>query len=199
MLLSRLKSETRDAHERIEQDLDLLSDRLTIRRYGAVLAGFHAFLRAWEPRIAAALGDDAFFEPRRKLALVDADLRAVGVATLPDRAIPLSFIRDRASAMGSLYVLEGSTLGGQLIARHAERRLGLDHAGTSFFRSYGRDVGRRWQAFRATLERCSTPEADDVIVASADATFRCLNLVLAGASQAATEPEATVPRVMAHG
>lgn len=189
MLLSRLKLETREAHRRIERDLDLLSDRLTVGRYGAVLAGFHAFLRAWEPRVAAALGDEAFFGPRRKLALVEADLAALGLAAPNAQPVILPFIRDRASAMGSLYVLEGATLGGQLIARHARRVLGLGDAGTAFFRSGGADVGRRWQDFRAAIERCSSLETDDAIVASADATFRSLNRVLGRQGVSTVETE----------
>lgn len=189
MLLSRLKSETRDAHERIERDLDLLSDRLTVGRYGAVLAGFHTFLRAWEPCIAAALADDAFFGPRRRLALVEADLAVLRLAKPAPQTVALRFIGDRASAMGSLYVLEGATLGGQLIARHARRTLGLGDAGTAFFRSGGADVGRRWQEFRAAMERCSSPATDDAIVASADATFRSLNAVLGRQRAVSVETE----------
>jgi heme oxygenase (biliverdin-IX-beta and delta-forming) len=190
MLLSRLKIETREAHERIERDLDLMSERLTLRRYGAVLTRFHAFLCAWEPRIAAVLEDEAFLGPRRKLPLIEADLAALGLPATRQDVIPLSFIRDRASAMGSLYVLEGSTLGGQHIVRHVQRVLGLSGPGTLFFGSYGREVGRRWHAFRSVLEACSDGAVDDVIVASANATFRCLGQVLIGVAAAPARLEA---------
>lgn len=190
MLLSRLKWETREAHERIERDLDLLSDGLTFGRYVTILARFHGFLRAWEPRIAHVLDDEAFFGPRRKLALAEADLAALALPPLPPRAVPLGFLTDRASAMGSLYVLEGATLGGQLITRHVQRVLGLGDAGTAFFRSYGRDVGPRWQAFRLAMEALSSPRVDDAVVAGAQSTFRALNQVLTNGRTAPAPLEA---------
>ncbi len=71
-----------------------------------------------------------------------------------------------------MYVLEGATLGGQFIARHVERALGLAGGrGYSFFRGYGEDTGRMWRSFREELgDRAPALEADE-IVASACGTF----------------------------
>jgi heme oxygenase len=78
--------------------------------------------------------------------------------------------------LGALYVFEGATLGGQLISRHLEEKLGLrDGAGYRYYRSYGPDVGRRWQEFRALLQEHATTGSDDAIVASAADTFERLH------------------------
>jgi heme oxygenase (biliverdin-IX-beta and delta-forming) len=181
MLLLRLREETRPAHHRLEAELDLLSDGLTLERYGAVLTRFHWFLRTWEPVVARLLGDDAFFEPRRKVDLLARDLRALQLRPVGGSCDDLPALGTRAQAMGSLYVVEGSTLGGQLIARHARRSLDLPAGGgTAFFESYGPAVGARWVAFRERLAETSSPLTDGSAVAAARQTFLCLGRVLGG-------------------
>ncbi|WP_406854421.1 biliverdin-producing heme oxygenase [Alsobacter sp. KACC 23698] len=177
MLLTRLRTETRAAHDRIESDLDMLGPGLTLERYGALVARFHAFFRIWEPRIGELVGDEAFFGPRRKLPLLEADLAALGLAPL--RQTPrIPRLDDVEEAMGSLYVLEGSTMGGQVIAKSLERRLGLAGPGATYFASYGRDVAARWRAFQDILASLSSPAADDRIVCAALATFESLQACL---------------------
>ena len=77
--------------------------------------------------------------------------------------------------LGALYVFEGATLGGQLISRHLEEKLGMrDGVGYRYYRSYGADVGRRWQEFRGLLLKQSMAGSDDAIVAAAVDTFERL-------------------------
>jgi heme oxygenase len=188
MLLLRLREETRPAHHRLEAELDLLSDGLTLERYGAVLTRFHWFLRAWEPAVARLLADDGFFEPRRKLGLLEQDLESLQLQPLEGPCHDLPMLGTRAEALGSLYVLEGSTLGGQVIARHARRVLPLPAGqGTAFFESYGPAVGARWVAFRQMLAESSTSLTDGSAVTAARQTFLCLGRVLGGMDIAARE------------
>jgi heme oxygenase len=57
---------------------------------------------------------------------------------------------------GVLYVIEGSTLGGQIIVRHLERNLGLTReSGARFFHGYGADTEAHWQEFCVWLETLS--------------------------------------------
>jgi heme oxygenase len=175
-LLERLRVETRPAHDQIEHALDL-PGRMTSRDgYRAVLERFYGFHVAWEAAIEPVIADHAFFHPRRKLDLLVQDLRALGLddrtmAGLP-RCLPLMPLPSPAAAFGAMYVVEGSTLGGSVIARHVERALGLrPEAGCAYFRSYGSATGRMWSAFRTRLMAMSSPGVDDVIVASAQRTF----------------------------
>jgi heme oxygenase len=74
-------------------------------------------------------------------------------------------------------VLEGSTLGGQIIAREIASQLGYTaENGCSFFASHGAEVGTMWNQFRKAIESYSTAHPDsethDRVVYSADATFR---------------------------
>ena len=78
--------------------------------------------------------------------------------------------------LGCLYVIEGATLGGQVITRHLEKNLGITpESGGAFFAGYGAETGARWKEFCALLtaaaERVS---GEDEIVASANDTFATL-------------------------
>ena len=130
------------------------------------LYGFHAI---WEPQVAAALNDPAFFEPRRKLALLAADLGddANALATLPRPTLPtpLATVPD---ALGSMYVLEGSTLGGQLIARHVRATLGLP---AHYHAAYGPRSGAMWRGFQDKLGGTVAAKDEDRVLDAARATF----------------------------
>jgi heme oxygenase len=53
-----------------------------------------------------------------------------------------------------MYVLEGSTLGGQLIAREIQAKFGIDErSGTAFFHSHGNNVGKMWMDFSAIVRK----------------------------------------------
>jgi heme oxygenase len=177
MILSRLKIETREHHLRVERDLGVMDRELDLEAYGAVLSRLFAFHCSWEPRVAALLDDETFFGPRRKLHLIERDLEVLGVGKPPAAAASaLPALCDHADAMGSLYVLEGATLGGQIVAEHVERRLGLVRGeGSAYFRSYGKRVAERWRAFQSLLLAISSPATDDAIVAAAVATFARLH------------------------
>jgi heme oxygenase len=178
-LLDRLKTETRPAHDRIEAAMDLARHLETAGAYRSLLARLHGFHAPWEEAAGRALADEAFFGDRRKAGLLARDLAALGLSEAQIRALPrcrdLPPMRSAAEAYGSLYVVEGSTLGGAIIARQVEAALGLSaETGCAYFRAYGSALGPRWKAFQARLLAMSSPAHDDLIVASASRTFAAM-------------------------
>lgn len=176
-LLERLRHETRREHEAMESVFRRPRSRADHRHWTEVFFGFLAPL---EEAVAARLpAADPLIAGRAKTPWLRADLAALGlddhaVARLP-RATALPRLDPLGCLLGTLYVFEGSTLGGQLIARHLETTLGFaDGVGYRYFRSYGADVPRRWQDFRAQLLARSAPEVDDDIVEGARVTFTTL-------------------------
>ncbi len=175
-LLKRLKVETGPAHDRIEAAMDL--DRRIASRdeYRNLLVRFYGFHSAWERSASAVAPDRAFFEKRCKTGLLVKDLVALGlredeIIRLPQCA-PLMPLPSPLAVLGSMYVVEGSTLGGAIIAREVERKLGLGaETGCAYFKSYGRETAMMWKEFGATLMAASSPEVDDVIVETARKTF----------------------------
>lgn len=175
-LLERLKIETRPAHDRIEQAIDL--DRRISSRdaYRDLLIRFYGFHIAWEPAALESAPDKGFFQSRCKADLLVKDLKALGmkddeIIRLP-QCTALMPLAEPAAVLGSMYVVEGSTLGGAIIAHEVERRLGMKaDTGCAYFRSYGRDIAVMWKQFGAELLAASSPETDDVIVETAQKTF----------------------------
>ena len=103
------------AHQALEGVLGLLDERLELVAYTEVLRRLYGFWIGWEPQVAALLEDHSLFQPRRRLHLLASDLIALGLSSdvlagLP--RCPLVDIGDRVEALGSLYVMEGSTSSG---------------------------------------------------------------------------------------
>jgi heme oxygenase len=185
MIHSTLKQRTRSFHEALETKLRfLLSDELSLERYAAVQKKFYGFYRPIEARLFAILGSDDSdlnLQQRLKLPLIVGDLACLAVAPDACAKLPccesLPHLETASEALGCLYVLEGSTLGGKIIAAHLKRVLFLDERrGCSFFNSYGADVGRMWSSFLALLtRRCEKQGEADVVVHSACQTFASLD------------------------
>ncbi len=195
---TRLRAETREAHEAAERSLDWEWRVADPRRYRALLARLHGFHRGFEPHVGRALADETLLAPRLRLGHLARDLAALGmssgaVADLPICAA-LPPLADRAEALGALYVVEGSTLGGQIIARRVARDLGHGpDTGCAYYAAHGARTGAMWRAFQAVLAQ-EPPEAADRMVASAQATFDALRVWLAAdaPSARASNPAAAV-------
>ena len=177
LLLQRLKQETLAQHESLEQHLKLLRPEISLADYRNLLEGYYGFYSSWECR-AIPLFQEAlpgFFDERRKTPLLERDLRFLGsnpAAIASCSALPPA--DSLPSLLGSLYVLEGATLGGQILTQHFARHLNVfPGRGCSFFFSYGPEVGHRWRSFCRILSSYSSLENDMVIVQSAIQTFNC--------------------------
>jgi heme oxygenase len=192
VILARLKEETRLLHAAVEGRLNLLDPNLTRDAYAAVLARFLGFYAPLEERLARVDGYDAVglnLDERRKAHRIVADLAALGRSPNQVAAVPVCpdvpDPRTLAEALGCLYVMEGATLGGQIICRHVGPALGLDAgAGCSLFASYGDRVGAMWRAFGDALAAYAVaPNRADAVVRSACETFTKLDAWLISAAR----------------
>jgi len=178
-LLLRLKDETRDVHESLERDLDLLRPDLTLERYRGIVERLYGFYLPWENAIQPVLSErlPGFAEPRTKVPLLVDDLIYLGkkpgkLAICKNLPVCVTW----PSVLGALYVTESATLSGQIISRHLAQMLGLSaRRGAAFFSSYGLQVGSMWQAFGATLQAHTPPAKEDLIISSARQTFLSLH------------------------
>ncbi|WP_250525755.1 biliverdin-producing heme oxygenase [Caballeronia sp. GAWG2-1] len=183
-LLSRLKKETAVCHTRLENALDLMQDSLQRAEYIALLERFYGYIAPWEDVAGAQMPESlqVFFDERRKAPLIAADLAVLTGERVPVGSVPrahalydLPQIKSVASAIGSMYVMEGSTLGGRFIAPHVAKLLDLEPGfGNAYFEGYGSHTGSMWNAFRTTAA-ATVPEAQyDEAVHAAIATFESM-------------------------
>ena len=169
-VLLTLRRRTADAHEALEDRLDLLSPGLDVERYADVLVMMAGIYAPLELAVAAAARSAPLdLARRRKVPALRADLAALGRSFPAAREIPA--IAGRAGAIGALYVTEGATLGGALISSHVRATLG-PRAPRAFFEAYGADVPLRWSQFRAAASALLTAPADvERAAATAAAVF----------------------------
>ena len=171
----RLRAATAEAHEALERDLGWQGRVATLPGYRALLARLRGFHAAYEPAIAAGLADAAFFEPRRRLAALDADLAALGLDEAARGALPAPAppaFAGEGAAMGALYVLEGSTLGGIVIGRHVGGLHG-EAAPLAYYSGRGREAGPLWRTFRERLDGLD-PGQETAAFAAGVATFEAM-------------------------
>jgi heme oxygenase len=179
-VLRRLRAETADEHADVERSLDLLDPELTRPRLAVILDRMHAFWTAAEAGLDRWASDspgdaDAVEWPRRRrTALFATDLRNLGApasAGLPT----LRPVDDTDRALGLLYVLEGSTLGGAFIDRHLASLPQFRDVSVRAFSPYGDETGAMWAAFRrVTRARVAAGGDADAVVESARDTFGAL-------------------------
>ncbi|WP_291430723.1 biliverdin-producing heme oxygenase [Deinococcus sp.] len=167
MILPQLKTRTRVQHEQAEASLDLMNPHLTRERYAQLLRHLWTLYVPLEDRLGTLLGPSGRaaldWQARLKRPLLERDLRDLHSA-LPEAPCSsgdtLAFLQAEADAWGAAYVLEGATLGGQLVRRHLGSQLDLGAGGAAFYGSYGELVGPRWKAFGAALEARGAADAD---------------------------------------
>jgi heme oxygenase (biliverdin-IX-beta and delta-forming) len=174
-ILARLKLETAPEHTAIEATTGVMHPRLALLGYRWYLERTYGFYQPVEERLERfgawqALGLDP--APRRKLALLTRDIVHLGddPAALAVCKSPPE-LANLAEAVGCSYVLEGSTLGGRVISRHVQSRLGAD-VPRSFLECYGANTGESWQEFGAALSRFArTRDIENDVIVGAKKTF----------------------------
>lgn len=164
-----------------------MNQMFSLDDYKKLIAKFWAFYAAFEPNLPYAELKEAGFDydQRRKLKWLEADAKVLGLEK-PEAFENLPDVSSLPKAFGSLYVVEGSTLGGSVIARHLNQHLGLTQEnGGSFYASYGPLIGPMWKQFgEAITAYAGDGSNDDEIVAAAVETFDSINALFKSDAQA---------------
>jgi heme oxygenase (biliverdin-IX-beta and delta-forming) len=181
LMLKCLKDATSTRHAALERRLPLLDANLSHTTYCHFVQRLFGFYDPLETRLLAlpwweVMGID--YVQRRKTPRLRHDLQTLGdteasIAALP-RCADLPPLTNPAQLWGCLYVIEGATLGGQIIIKNLNLNLGLTAAsGASFFDGYGAQTGSRWKAFCASVpgEDFDAHGGAEAMLCSANLTF----------------------------
>lgn len=178
-------------HEALEARVDILSEGLSLERYKFILEKFYGYYLPLENRVVSLKGFEALgldSEPRRKLPKLVSDLGKLGLSSRAIENLPvcsdLPELNTLDQVLGSMYVLEGATLGGQIIRRELRKRPEFSRKDWfDFYNSYGDKVGTRWKAFCTALNRYGEAnlaiETRQGIIEGAKQTFEKLDRWLA--------------------
>lgn len=149
-VLARLKDETAGDHARVDALVDpMLSDLAGYRRLLIGLRDAHRVIESQLQRHAPALARGGYDAPQRsKLGWLADDLAFLGVSESDGTTDAVRFsLADVTAAFGAVYVVEGATLGGRVIARRVIPALSLSPtAGCRYFSGYGAETRDRWRS-----------------------------------------------------
>lgn len=181
MLSHLLKTSTQEAHHSIEQKVQLtllINDKSTYLKLLKAFYGYYKNLEAsffpFEQELQNQFNIN--LKERLKINHLISDLKYFGttaaeIASLKTcQKIPL--VNSLYDLMGVLYVLEGSTMGGQIITRILQKNHLTDKEfnGGHFFRSYEENTMQMWADFKGTLDKMP-PHKNQEILARAEETF----------------------------
>lgn len=152
-----LVTETRDLHETLDRGIGAFGNAAA---YGAFLTGSHAFRAAIEPQLAQVPG----WQVQTLAPLIAQDLADLGLPVPPAPESPA--LPTPASRAAACYVLEGSALGGRVLARRAAG-LGYDADHGARHLAAQTASNTRWRQFLDWLEAGAFPAAEAAAAARA--------------------------------
>lgn len=188
-LLQSFRTSTQAEHRALERQpllRALLMPTLSRAQYGALLQGLFSFYRSLEATLIPAVqalqtrfpAGDYGYQPRSEW--LRQDLLSLGLVPAGGSALDVPACRGADAALGVLYVLEGSTQGGRVIAPRIEHSLGVTRAsGARFFNAHRQ--GDSWPQFQRWVWGFEGDYLDDgrcdqaVALRSASATFTGLH------------------------
>lgn len=177
--IAALRARTAEVHRALDAELHLAQPGATRDTYLAYVAAMWGWLSPFEAALWAPEWPAELEAAERdgKRAWLEADLRASGLddrglAVLPRSPLapPLETPSQR---LGVAYVIEGAQLGGRVLLE----RLGpvLAPLPARWLQGYGPQLGARWAAFRAVVEReLDTADKSDDAAAAARVAFEQL-------------------------
>lgn len=174
----RLKAATGDTHERLDRAI-MASEPFSSRdRYVLFVKMQHGFHRDID-----ALYDDAELDAllpdlagRRRLPLIERDLADLGMEALTFDASPAfaaGTSLDLATALGWLYVAEGSNLGAAFLLKDAQKLGFSETFGARHLAGAPEGRGLHWRTFTAALDAVPLSDEDEArVIAGAQSAFR---------------------------
>jgi len=186
MIANLLRTETAGGHKELESLMyvnEIMNNSLSIEQYKKLLTINYIIHQKLENKLAnmldANLASELDMKSRLKLAALEKDLAYWNIdsLTLPGLNFDL-FIpeKNNAEVLGALYVLEGATLGGNMIKRHilANPTFKDEEGGLNYYGVYGDELSAKWKSFVSILND-TVSEADyERCIASANHTFNNL-------------------------
>ncbi|MNJ94000.1 Heme oxygenase [compost metagenome] len=173
MLSTNIKEATKEAHLNLEKKV--VQKMKAIRSdadYADFLKHFYVYFNQVEQAIAPYITTDLLPDhaERRNSSYLKQDIEELGsnVNELPTATAPE--INNTVEALGALYVMEGSIMGGPIIVKMLEK-FGITK-GVSFFSGYGEATGQMWGKFTAVLNAQANNEAEEALaIKTANDTF----------------------------
>lgn len=171
-MIERLKAETRELHEQIEDKnlaRKIMDHSIDLNTYKILLLQNYIAYRETETEIQKFLPG---YEGKKHRQLRQ-DLAQLGVSENIPAKNGIFECHSKAEALGAAYVVEGSALGGMVLAKNLQKCTALAEVPRHFFFNGDKNNMQDWKAFKEELENCHfTPSEEELAIEKAKDTFR---------------------------
>jgi heme oxygenase len=183
MIANLLRAETAEKHKELESLMfvdEIMNNSLSIEDYKILLTINYIIHQKLEIKLAnmldAGIAEKLDMNSRLKLSALENDLNywAIDNLTLPGLDFELYVPeKDIAAVLGALYVLEGATLGGNVIKKHilANPLFSTHQDGLNYYGVYGEELSVKWKKFISVLNESVLEEGYSRCVNSANCMF----------------------------
>lgn len=177
-LLAILKEETKTFHSSVEKVLIKEIKQLSsIEEYLNLLVKLYNFYYSIEDRIQELIDETilADIRHRKHIPQLELDLNFSNSKFTIHENPFCKKIHSTSYALGVLYVMEGSTLGGQIISGMLKKQLAIHNEPIfNYFSSYKEETNRMWTNFKHNLENASHKVNQTELLNGAKDTFIAL-------------------------
>lgn len=178
-ILAELKAQTWPIHQELEKISllkKIMKEEINLQEYKKLLCIFYGFIYPYENNIK--LTHTNLLINREKSPLLRADLATVEQLNMEELQfckVTRSFTTE-AEIYGYLYVMEGATLGGQVISQALKTNPKLSpFISTHYFNAYDKKTKRFWSDFSLDLyEKNVTTQQKNQVISTATETFTAL-------------------------
>ena len=184
VFLDRLRFETTPSHTALEAlpvSVSIMSPQVSHADYTKYLSLMHDVVKDAEdtifPIVYSAMPD---IDIHPKAQFIETDLQTLGFKKeINDKPLS-SKIQNctTAFALGVMYVIEGSSLGGRVILKNITAALGHNaDSGATYFAGYGAQTGSHWKIFLGALMAYEHQHNCELeIIKGANFAFDAINL-----------------------
>jgi heme oxygenase len=152
--IKSLREQTAVSHKKLEENYlskMILNDQVSIVDYQNYLSALYGVTLGCETDLFPFFEDIITdLHARKRSGLIENDLISTGFSKSQVEAVSVYkfAFSSTAEALGAMYVLEGSNLGGRILYKHIHKSLGLTaDNGCSYFWGYGENTSMMWKTF----------------------------------------------------
>lgn len=174
--LKQNTAEYHDAAEKLFNSEKIFNKTFTLEDYKKIISTNYLMLLHSEDKIFRSLSDKYSeklqLSNRKKLSLIEKDLESLSLEN-QNATHHLEFNNEH-EALGAMYVIEGSTLGGNVIAKQLSKTEGFDEVTFNFFGCYQENTGSMWKNFKEVLDTEVTEENYNEVLSGAKKLYTFL-------------------------
>ncbi|SUJ10375.1 Heme oxygenase [Sphingobacterium spiritivorum] len=173
MLNEQIKEATKQGHQELEKTVVYKLKAIENNAdYADLLKHFYVFFSGIEQQIDHLLPESLkpYYAVRRNASHIAQDIEALGGSLTELPSVVLPPLHNATQAIGALYVLEGSIMGGPYIVKMLQQR-GIE-TGFNFFNGYGEQSHQNWAKFTGIINTEVTElSAIEEAITAAQQTF----------------------------